>query len=696
MAIDGVETDRTNLPSNGVNVVPQWLNRLNGKMSKWLWWVVIVGLIAALPVMYARSETENSAKNVAVVMDYRDLLQVSSTQKEPQAYLQEQLKRLQGAGVNGMAVFESTLEELSWAGEINVYNAAQAALLEQHVSPPEDNRTYLVFHHSEHEKVLRPIIEWAFTHYGADVRNWTAGGLSGMSVGMGYDDALIHPMEPNPIAMQELIGQGFQVYPRLSNRILPYDAAEVKIWLDKFQALGIKRVLFDGEAVTGYGEGKNLSGVRQFANMLDEHGIGVAMFENLKVPVKGLAKVANLLEYDAIRGHSISEGEMTVLKTAQIEDRLVLAVKDRKIRLIYLNAIAARDAVKGLVYHPLDKIVDALAGTEDTKGAIEQIGDFGYTFGEPEAFDIQSAPQETIFKGLALLGAIALCAIMVGQFLPSLLSVAFVLGAVGSAGLYVLNHDLMAQALALFTGIAAPTTAVILLVKKLRELRDGHADLSGLRRLGGTLLLFVRTTVLSLAAIPFIVALLNDITYSLVLQQFRGVSLLHLAPIGLVALYVFLYGSNDSVLGNARRILAMPLTVLWIVGLGIIAAAGLYYLSRTGNAGEVSGLELKFRSVLENAFGVRPRTKEFLLGHPLFIAGIFLALRYRWAMALIIAGTIAQLSMVDTFAHIHTPMLLSAIRDLLGLGLGLIIGLIAIAAWQIAEGAWTRWARREA
>lgn len=676
--------------------MPQWLNSLNRKMSKWLWWVVIVGLVAALPVMYARSETENSSKGVAVVMDYRDLLQVSSTREFPQAYLQEQLMRLKDAGVNGMAVFESTLEELNWAGEINVFNAGQAALLEGRVALPNDNRTYLVFHNSEREKALRPIVEWAFAHYGADVKDWSTGGLSGMSIGMAYDDAYIHPMEPNPIAIQELISQGFQVYPRLSNRILPFDASETKRWLDKFQEQGIKRVLFDGEAVTGYGEGENLNGVKQFADMLDEHGLGVAIFENLKVPVKGLSKVASLIEFDAIRAHSISEGEMTVLKPAQIKDRLELAVKDRNIRLIYLNAVAAKDVVRGLVYHPLDKIADALGGTEDSKGVIEQVEDFGFTFGEPKAFEIYTAPQGTIWKGLAALGAIALCAIMIGLFVPGLTAATFVIGAVGAAGLYVLKPDIMLQALALFVGIAAPTVAVILLVKRLRELRDGDADLSAARRLGGALLLFVRTTVLSLAAIPFIAALLNDITYSLVLQQFRGVSLLHLVPIGLVALYVFLYGAGDTVFGNARRILAMPLTVLWIVGLGVIAAGGMYYLSRTGNAGEVSGLELKFRSILENAFGVRPRTKEFLLGHPLFLVGIFLALRYRWAMAFIIAGTIAQLSMVDTFAHIHTPMLLSGIRVLLGLGLGVCFGLVAIAAWQIIEGAWTRWARREA
>ncbi|MFD0673690.1 DUF5693 family protein [Cohnella sp. GCM10027633] len=677
--------------------MPHWLSAWNRRLSKWLWWVVLVGIVAALPVMYAREQTETSADQVAVVMDYRDLLQVSSSQAVPRQFLQEQLTKLKDAGVNGMAVFESTLEELGWAGEVNVYNASQAALLEGRVSRPGDNRTYVVFQDAEHEKALRPIIEWAFAHYGADVKSWTADGLPGLSIGMGYDDAIIHPMQPNPIAMQELKDLGFQVYPRLSNRILPFDAPEVSKWLDAFQALGVNRVLFDGDAVTGYGDGESLNGVKQFARMLDEHGIGVAMFENLKVPMKGLSKVANLLEFDAIRAHSVGEAEMSILKPAQLEDRLVLAVKDRNIRLLYLNAVAAKDLVKGQVYHPLNKIADVLAGDEDKKGVIGQIEDFGFETGTPRAFEVHSAPQASLLKGVAALGAIALCAIMIGLFLPGVQVLAFIVGAIGSAALYVLSSSLMLQALSLFVGIAAPTTAVILLVKRLRELRegrDGGGQLSAARRLGGSLLLFARTTVLSLAAVPFIVAMLNDITYALVLEQYRGVSLLHLGPIALVALYVFLYGSGDTVIGNARRILAMPLTVLWIVAIGVLAVAGMYYLTRTGNEGQVSGLELQFRSLLENTFGVRPRTKEFMLGHPIFLVGIFLALRYRWAMALIIAGTIAQLSMVDTFAHIHTPLILSIIRVLLGLGLGAIIGLVGMAVWQVLEYAYKRWLKK--
>jgi hypothetical protein len=677
-----------------VTVVPQWLNVWNARLAKWLWWVVLLGVVAALPVMYARVQTESSSDQVEIVMDYHDLQLIGSTQANPQVFVQEQLKLLKAAGVNSMAVFESTLEELSWAGEINVYDASQAALLENRVLSPEDNGTYLIFNRPEHEQVLRPIIEWAFRHHGADVTSWSVKGHSGLRINMGYDDALLRPMQPNPIAMKMLKDAGFLVVPRLSDRFVPFDAAETNKWLQSFQDLGVSRVVFDGEAVTGFGEG--VSGVQQFANELKAHHIGVAIFESLKVPQKGMDSLAYLLQYNAIRAHSVGGAEMTTIKNPVLEDRLVLAVKDRSIRLLYLHALAVRDVVKGQMTNPLGNIVDVLQGDKTSVGVVKQLKDFGYKIGDPKPFEVHKAPQEMVLRGLVALGAIALVVLTLGLFVPSLLLPAFVVGSVGGAGLYVLSHTLMVQALALFAGIAAPTASVVLLIKRLRVLREaaGSQPIWGVRRLGGAVLLLVRTTLLTLAAIPFIVALLNHITYTLVLQQFRGVSLLHIVPIALVALYVCLFGTGDTVLGNAKRILSMRLTVLWVVCIGIVGAAGMYYLTRTGNSGQVSGLELTFRSVLENTFGVRPRTKEFLLGHPLFFLGIFLALRYRWAIVLIIAGTIGQLSMVDTFAHIHTPFLLSLIRIFLGLGIGVFIGLIVIVAWQLGEKIWVRWTRR--
>lgn len=138
----------------------------------------------------------------------------------------------------------------------------------------------------------------------------------------------------------------------------------------------------------------------------------------------------------------------------------------------------------------------------------------------------------------------------------------------------------------------------------------------------------------------------------------------------------------------------MRITVLWVVVAAVLGVAALYYLSRTGNSGTLLPGEAAFRSFLENTFGVRPRNKEFLLAHPLFIVGLFAAFRYRWAMFAMIIAVMGQLSMVDTFAHIHTPAVLSLIRDVLGLGLGLVIGLIAVLVWQIIERCWDKWSPR--
>jgi len=214
-----------------------------------------------------------------------------------------------------------------------------------------------------------------------------------------------------------------------------------------------------------------------------------------------------------------------------------------------------------------------------------------------------------------------------------------------------------------------------------------------LSRIRLSLGLYLGSFLVALIGAGYVVGLLNNITYSLVLEQFRGVSLLHVAPIGLVALYVVLF-TGEPLWTKVRKLLNMNITVLWVIAAGIIGAAGLYYLSRTGNEGQASAYEKIIRVVLEDTFGVRPRFKEFMIAHPLFVLGIYLSIKYRAAIYMYIIGALGMLSVVDTFAHIHTPLHISLIRVVLGIVLGFIIGLVWIAIWEIAERCWKRWAPR--
>lgn len=675
--------------------MPVWLDQWNRRLAKWLWWVVLVGVLGSLPVAYARVQTEHSADKVEIIVDYKDILTIAATQADPKAFAQEQLKKLKDAGVNAMAVFESNLDELGLTGDVTMYTAQQAAQLEGELSAPGDNRTYVMFNKADTESAIRPIVEDAFKQAGVSVASWSAKGRDGIVLGVGPDDARLRPMEPNPLAMQAIHDAGLMVVPRISDRTQPYDAARVSDWLAKFKAVGATRIIFDGEAVTGYNSQADQRSLDDFAKQLKEGGFGVAVIENLKAPQLGMGALAQKLNYNAVRLHSVSEGEMMVISPETLKDRLVLAVKDRNIRMIYLNAAPARDDKKAVVTHPIDKtIVTALTGDD---GAIERMRDFGFVTGEAHAFKVHKAPAEALWRGLAIAGAVSLIALMIGLFLPPLLLPVAILGFIGGAGVFLLDSSLLTQALALFVAIAAPTVSVVTLVRLLRARRSRPENFrqSAGRRLGAAILFYIRTAILSVIAIPFVIALLNDITYELVLQQFRGVSLLHLAPIALVALYVFFYGSANGFWGNIRQLLVMPIKVFWVVVGVFVLAAGYYYLTRTGNGGSASGIEMKLRTFLETTFHVRPRFKEFAMGHPLMLLGLFLSLRYpKWPLVLIVAATIGQLSMVDTFAHIHTPAVLSATRDLLGLGIGFLIGLVLIVAWQVLERLWAAWGKR--
>ncbi|MFC7678586.1 DUF5693 family protein [Paenibacillus sp. GCM10028914] len=660
----------------------------NVAARKWLWILVVLGVAAALPVGYDRVQTESTAKKVEFVFDYRDLLDISVYQTHPQDFIEEQLTRLQQAGVGSMALFESTLDEFVKSRRITVYDGQQVADLTGKVTPTNENYTYVSFINEESKNQIKPIIEETFTRLGIPVKPWTFKDTDGLILETAKQDALLKPMSPDPITIAMLRDKGFTIVPRLSDS-LPYDQAYMERLISYFADNGVKRLLFDGESVKGFNDDEEMDSLESFGELLNKYNIGLTAIENIKKPQKGFEKLAYLTDYNVVRIYSLSERDAS-LKTNVISDRFVLASKDRNIRMFYLNAEPLRDTTTASITSPLDNLIESLT---EPGHAIRDIEKNGFTIGQAEAFKVTDSSMQRYFKIGAVIGAIALISLMISYFIPFLTIPAFVLGLIGSAGLYVLNAELMEQALALATSISGPTVAMILAVRKVNEASrtNTNKNISTGRRLSHALVLFLKTTILSLAAVPLVIALLNNVTYMLVLDQFRGVNLLAMAPMLLTAVYVLLYRGGKMSRVGVISLLKSPINIAMVIAAGILGAAGMYYLSRTGNAGQVSSLEMAFRSFLENTFGVRPRNKEFLFAHPIMLLGLFLSFKYRHAAYLLIFGAMGQLSIVGTFTHIHSPIYISTIRGLLGLVLGLIIGLIAILVWQVGERIWKRW-----
>lgn len=666
----------------------QKLKRWSTAARMWLWIIVVLGVAAALPVVYDRLQTESTSKNVEFVFDYRDLVDVSLYQTRPQEFIAQQLDRLKQAGIGSMALYESTLDEFVKSRRLVMYDSQQLADLTGKLASPNENFTYIVFTNEESAARIKPVIQETFGSLGVTVRDWSYNDSEGLQLEVPKAEASLKPMSPDPITLEMLRGKGFNIIPRLTDS-LPYNQDYMEKLMAYFADNGVKRILFEGDNAKGFNDNEDMKSLSAFAELLNKHNIGLTAIENIKQPQKGFNKLAYMTGYNVARIYSLSERDAT-LDHLVIADRFVLASKDRNIRMFYLNAEPLRDPVTASITNPLDNLIESLT---EPGHAIRDIEANGFTIGQAEAFKVSESPLQRYFKIGALIGAVALIALMISYFIPLLTIPAFLLGLIGSAGLYVLNSSLMEQALALATAISGPTVAMILAVRKADDIRNSIPGMNTGRRVAHALVLLLKTTVLSLVAVPLVIALLNNVTYMLVLQQFRGVALLAVAPMGLTAIYILLFRERQTG-GGLMKLLRTPITLAWVIAAGILGIVGLYYLSRTGNAGTVSSLEMTFRTFLENTFGVRPRNKEFILAHPLMLLGLFLSFRYRHAAYLLIIGAMGQLSMVGTFTHIHSPIYISAVRGLLGLVLGVILGLLAVLAWQIAERIWKRWSHQ--
>ncbi len=203
------------------------------------------------------------------------------------------------------------------------------------------------------------------------------------------------------------------------------------------------------------------------------------------------------------------------------------------------------------------------------------------------------------------------------------------------------------------------------------------------------------TGALSFVGAAYLSGALSDVEYFLEVNIFRGIKLTFVLPILLVAI-AFL--ERFSVFGDAAegftaqgcRLLAMPVTVKTLAVFVGILVAGVVLLARSGHSMgmPVSGLELRFRAFLEQALYARPRSKELLIGHPAFMMAA-LAWFKKWPgmvlFLLVLAATIGQGSMVETFAHMRTPVMMSFARGIGGLLGGAMIGAAAILLFAWGE-----------
>jgi hypothetical protein len=648
--------------------------------------LIVLGLLAAGFALVQRMRAERSSRAVDVVVDYSEVVALAGRQGMlPMAVLM----RLREAGATAVALPEESLESLWSDGEVNItahplpFGGKYPAgwLPSDQVFAVDVSNLLLI---NQVWDGLRRVYPENNLH--AD--SMRSGTLPYRFLVRGpRQDVGQLGLGLSPTKVDTITRAGLRVVPRLRGNDLAAKPALERSIAALAEMMPLPKgaaqrgvVIFDGAALPGY-----RALIPTLAELLKRHQLVYGAVEFSKQ--KGDAQLGAKLRGQLVRVHSISAEELATNTTGQAIQRFALAVKDRNIRVLYVHfpPLTSDDPLATAMAY-----VQRLATTIRHEGFVVDVQRPAHPF----------APLSLPTPVLALLfaGSGAGLLLWIVTLLPAALPRRIVLlgygvlviGVAGAVGSAVVTPGLGRTLFGLCAAIGFTMLALTWAYRRLHMLADAHPRQAVLPAVG-TLL---STTVITALGGLFIAGMMAETPFLVKVGQFSGVKLTLAAPLLLFGALIVTDGvarHGETLeayrlrcLARLRGFLGQPV-YLWgialaTIGLVVVAVA----LLRSGNdAGVgVSSLELRFRSLLEQWLIARPRTKEFLIGHPVFILAIAAAAR-GWrspALLLLLAGAIGQVSVVNTYCHAHTPVLLSLLRTVNGIWLGVIIGL---ALWLV-------------
>jgi hypothetical protein len=639
--------------------------------------LIAIGFAAALLALTQRFGVEARSRAVALVLDYGQLRTLSSAGGVP---IGEALRSFKAAGITGVAVSEETLGELQDDGALEVRMGLAA----------DGGREYRV-------SIGDPALAERVADYTSRfVRGATERAPSGDRVALPgpgggtiylpgrFEDLRLTPTGLDERAVRQIREAGLQPVGRLWNP-LGLSAESLKWELQRVKDLGIHTLIFAGEEVLGF---RGL--IRETAAAFRDLGLIYGSVEMGKQ--RGDQTLSALLPDRLVRVHSISAAEMPRMTPRDAIERYTRAAAERNIRL---NYVRLPSAVTAKTFQDSIDYVRSLAN---------HVAREGFGLAEPVPFG-RVWPEGAAGRLVPALIALAVGAgavLLLAGLVPLSLRLQALLGGLAAllcAGLALSPLPQGVQAVALLAAIVFPTLGFVLFPQPVAAFED-HTHAAVRRRsqaIVPAVAEFAAISAVTLAGAVMAAGLLSELPYLVKVQSFAGIKVATIAPILLVGL-IYLTGMSgqypsvpserEAVEARARGFLSEPLRV-WhtaAVLVGLVALALL--VARSGNdpGVGVSELELKFRSLLDRVMGVRPRTKEFLLGHPAMLLGLALATVPRWrplAFSLLLVGIIGQTGMLNSFCHLHTPIKMTVIRTFNGLWTGGLIGLALIWIWLL-------------
>lgn len=669
--------------------------------------VIVVGLISALWLNWQRHKVEQANNTVELAMEYESLRKLAILQGLPEDQV---LRDFQRAGINSLMLFDTTLERLTKKGEIysttteelrkatslgadkGVFASVPAAKLTR-------NAAFVAA--GSNPAVLTDVLEDLVLRYGQDRVELVSSepqiirvvGSTELLPEGKFDEP--HGLLQAPLGlpirdMQKLADMGFELIVRPQNYINVREE-QIDSIFKRIEKAGVKvhALMPCGKETVGYPDK-----VEYLGKKLREHNMTLVMLEHYTqlrfAQIDGLIPLAEFNDYKAARSYVIDGVEQKKISVATALHRWALTDEERNIRVNYIRPFLLPVEGKDIMQINLQYVRDIKANVEARGYTIGQAGVF-HDLGSDAAF-APYFPAKTMWLPLVL--AIVAGVVLYGSLLfnwssTTELALWAVLAAVG-CGLLMLGRGLLTrQLLALAAASVFPVLSMSFMMKLWDKNNTSNNGL--LKIIWQAMWQLALAIALSLVGAAFLSAILTDSRFLLEIDIYRGVKLTFILPVVLTAvLYLKRYDmlqvvgkGAKSLLQKLNSLLDTGLTFKHVAVLFVFLFIAFYFVGRSGHTGgvPVPAIELKMRAFLEQVMYARPREKEFMIGHPAFfltVLAVYKCAPRWWQFVLVCGAVIGQGSLVQTFCHMRTPVVMSFVRALDGYAVGIIFGIVSI------------------
>ena len=598
--------------------------------------ILIIALACAAYALKFRVALEQGDKSVAIIADYREVLNLALGAN---VSVEDALKTLINNGLSGLMVSELTGDDsnngIGYAELKSSLNGTAGTIIS-------------IMPGSPYADILNSWLKARFNIVNND---------NNMAVHL-----------PFPVNMFKTVGivpdiDGLELAKKLNLKIF-YRPAQSFGWMAENASLMLEKVNASYDIGAFAPAGEIVSGWPDVSVMADTA-------HKLKLPL-ALVEFSRQVGAPALNHkaspyliplHSVTNEEMTARNITRkaLSERLIRAAVERSVRLLLLRTPPANTAEYNL--NDYTNEVKLLAQ------GLTRINNFKMAWPKANFADLNFN-----FKLNNILAAWALSSVFILSLymfilrikfapMPDKLNILFIAKFIIISGLLAFLISKSNSTARLTGAFAAPFIVT-------------EASLAALDFNNKFLTRLFKALLIALAGGLAVASFFSVPSYMLRLQTFSGVKLTLMLPPLLVLIHDLRKRVHPE---SLYTIMSRP--PLWgelalcgvlLLGLGIM-------LFRSGNVSFIPGFEARIRESLERLLIARPRSKEVFLGWPCLLLLGFLVKNNLWARyreVLRIGVALGFSSIVNSFCHFHTPLLLILLREFNGLWTGLLLGLI--------------------